>query len=441
MPRTAKDVIKQMDAEGVRYVRLMFTDILGRLKGMSITRSEIEAVMEDGQGFDGSSVEGFVRIEESDLMAWPDLSTFRVIPWEIAGERVAIVFCDIKHPDGTPFEGDPRYILKKNLAVASKRGYTFYLGPEIEYFFFRNPGSIDVLDHDGYFDYDTVDQGAVVRKRCVAALEKLGIPVECAHHEVAPSQHEIDLKYQEAMLMADFVQLYRLTIKEIALQNNLYATFMPKPIFGENGSGMHTHQSLFKDGKNAFFAKNDPYNLSTTARHFVAGLLEHVAEFTLVTNQWVNSYKRLVPGYEAPAYVSWGRRNRSSLIRIPMYRVGKENATRVELRSPDPGCNPYLSFACMLASGLDGLDRKLPLRDPVEDNIFHMDERTRKRLKIQELPSSLENAITALEKSDVMRKALGDHVFETLIENKRIEWDEYRTQITDFELATYYPIL
>jgi glutamine synthetase len=374
-------------------------------------------------------------------MAWPDLSTFRVIPWEIAGERVAIVFCDIKNPDGTPFEGDPRYILKKNLDVAKKRGYTFYLGPEIEYFFFKDPSGTEVLDHDGYFDYDTVDQGAVVRKRCVAALERLGIPVECAHHEVAPSQHEIDLKYQEALMMADFVQLYRLTIKEIALQNNLYATFMPKPIYGQNGSGMHTHQSLFKEGKNAFFAKNDPYNLSATARHFVAGLLEHVAEFTLVTNQWVNSYKRMVPGYEAPAYVSWGRRNRSSLVRIPMYRVGKENATRVELRSPDPGCNPYLSFACMLASGLDGLDRKTPLREPVEENIFHMDDRTRSRLKIQELPNSLENAIAAFEASKLMRKALGDHVFEMLIQNKRLEWDRYRIHVSKYELEQYLPVL
>ena len=441
MARTAKEIIKQMDAAGARYVRLLFTDILGRLKGMSITRSEIEAVLEDGQGFDGSSVEGFVRLEESDLMAWPDLSTFRLIPWEIAGERVAIMFCDIKNPDDTPFEGDPRYILKKHLAAAKKRGFTFYTGPELEYFYFKNPTSTEVLDHDGYFDYDTVDVGAVVRKRTVAALEKLGIPVECAHHEVAHSQHEIDLKYQEALMMADFVQLYRLTVKEIALQNNLYATFMPKPIFGQNGSGMHTHQSLFKEGKNAFFQKNDPYNLSATARHYVAGLLEHVPEFTLVTNQWINSYKRLVPGYEAPAYVSWGRRNRSSLIRIPMYRVGKEKATRVELRSPDPGCNPYLSFACMLASGLDGLDRKLPLREPVEDNIFHMDDKVRARHKIAELPNSLENAIATFEGSKLMKKALGDHIFESLIENKRVEVDRYRIHVSQYELDNYLPVL
>jgi glutamine synthetase len=441
MPRTAQDVIKQMDDNGVRYVRLLFSDILGRLKGMSITRTEVEAVLEEGQGFDGSSIEGFVRIEESDLMAWPDLASFRILPWEIAGERVACVFCDIKLPDGSPYVGDPRHVLKRSLEKATERGYTFYCGPEIEFFFFKNDGNTSVLDHDGYFDYDTVDQGAVVRKKCVVALEKLGIPVECAHHEVAPSQHEIDLKYQEALVMADFVQLYRLTIKEVALQNDLYATFMPKPLFGQNGSGMHTHQSLFKGGKNAFFAKDDDYNLSSLARQYVAGLLAHVPEFTLVTNQWVNSYKRMVPGYEAPAYVSWGRRNRSSLVRIPGYRVGKENATRVELRSPDPACNPYLAFSVFLASGLDGIDRNLELAPPVEDNIFHMDDRARGRRKIKELPNSLENAIYAFEKSKLMREVLGDHIFETLIVNKWVEWDRYRIHVSQYELDEYLPVL
>ena len=441
MPRTAQDVIKQMDDAGVRYVRLLFSDILGRLKGMSITRSEIEAVLEDGQGFDGSSIEGFVRIEESDLMAWPDLLSFRILPWEVAGQRIACVFCDIKKPDGTPYEGDPRNVLKRHVEVASKLGYTCYMGPEIEYFFFKNDGNTSVLDHDGYFDCDTSDQGAVVRKKCVMALEQLGMPVECAHHEVAPSQHEIDLKYQEALVMADFVQLYRLTIKEVALQNNLYATFMPKPLFAHNGSGMHTHQSLFKGGKNAFFSKDDEYNLSSLARQYVAGLLEHVPAFTLITNQWVNSFKRMVPGYEAPAYVSWGRRNRSSLVRIPMYRVGKENATRVELRSPDPACNPYLAFASMLASGLDGIQRQLKLGAPVEDNIFHMNDRARRRHKIKELPNSLENAIYAFEKSKLMRETLGDHVFDTLIANKWVEWDRYRVHVSQYELDEYLPVL
>jgi glutamine synthetase len=441
MPRTAQDVIKQMDAEGVRFVRLLFTDILGRLKGMSITRSEIEAVLEDGQGFDGSSIEGFVRIEESDLMAWPDLASFRVLPWKIADEKVACVFCDIKNPDGTPYEGDPRAVLRRNLEAASKHGFKAYFGPEIEYFLFKNDGNTSVLDHDGYFDYDTVDAGAVVRKRCVVALENMGIPVECGHHEVAPSQHEIDLKYQEAMVMADFVQLQRLTIKEIALQNDLYATFMPKPLFGENGSGMHVHQSLFRGDKNAFFDKGDEYNLSKVARQYVAGLLENCSAFTLVTNQWVNSYKRMVPGYEAPAYVSWGRRNRSSLVRIPMYRVGKENATRVELRSPDPACNPYLAFSAMLASGLSGIEKDLNLADPIEDNIFHMDDKAKKRRKIRELPNSLENAIHAFEKSAVMRSALGDHIFESLMANKWMEWDRYRTHVSQFELDNYLPVL
>jgi len=441
MSKSPQDLLKLMDDNGVRYVRLLFTDILGRLKGMTITRTEIEAVLEDGQGFDGSSIEGFVRIEESDLMAWPDLRSFRIIPWEIAGERVACMICDIKKPDGEPYEGDPRYVLQRTLEQASAMGFTFYTGPEVEFFFFRNDGNTSVLDHDGYFDYDTVDRGAVVRKRCVVALEKIGIPVECAHHEVAPSQHEIDLKYQEALVMADFVQLYRLTVKEVALQNELYATFMPKPLFQENGSGMHTHMSLFKGGKNAFFDKNADYNLSETAKQFTAGILENVGAFTLITNQWVNSYKRLVPGYEAPAYVSWGRRNRSSLVRVPMYRVGKENATRIELRSPDPACNPYLAFAVMLASGLDGVERKLELRPPVEDNIFDMDERTRKRHKIAELPNSLENAIYRFEKSKLMREVLGGHIFKTIIANKWVEWDRYRVHVSKYELDEYLPVL
>ncbi len=441
MPRTVQDVIKEMDDSNVRYVRLLFTDILGRLKGMSITRSEIETVLEDGQGFDGSSIEGFVRIEESDLMAWPDLKSFRILPWEIAGEKVACVFADIKTPDDKPFEGDSRYVLRRTIERASKLGYKVYFGPEVEFFFFANDHSTEVLDHDGYFDYDTVDKGAVVRKKCVVALENLGVRVECAHHEVAPSQHEIDLKYQEALVMADFVQLYRLTIKEIALQNDLYATFMPKPLFGLNGSGMHCHQSLFKDGRNAFFDKNDPYNLSSIARHYLAGLLEHSQALTLITNQWVNSYKRMVPGYEAPAYISWGRRNRSSLVRVPMYRVGKENATRIELRSPDPAANPYLAFAAMAAAGLDGMAKKTKLADPIEENIFKMDEKARKRHKIKELPSSLEEAIGVLEKSSLMREVLGEHVFTSLIANKKMEWQKYKMHVSQFELDEYLPVL
>ncbi|MBI5869183.1 MAG: glutamine synthetase [candidate division Zixibacteria bacterium] len=441
MVKTKESVLELLDVNKVRYVRLLFTDILGQMKGMSITRSEIDTVLEEGQGFDGSSVEGFVRIEESDLMAMPDLRSFRVIPWEIAGEKIALMFCDIYNPDGTPYSGDPRNVLKRALKNASDRGFTFNCGPEIEYFYFRNAHGTELLDHDGYFDYSTVDEGTKLRKKAVVSLEAIGIPVECSHHEVAPSQHEIDLRYQEALVMGDFAMLYRFVIKELALESGAYASFMPKPIFGQNGSGMHTHMSLFKGDKNAFFDPSDPYHLSAMARSFMAGILTHVRSMTLVLNQWVNSYKRLVVGYEAPVYISWGRRNRSSLIRVPMYRVGKEKATRIELRSADPACNPYLAFACMLAAGLDGVDKGYTLPEPIEENIFHMDEPERKKRGIQALPSSLIEAVDLMASSSLMKETLGTHIFETLLENKRMEWDRYRTQVTDYELGTYLPLL
>lgn len=441
MARTKQEILKLMDDNKVRYIRLWFTDILGYLKGMNITRSEIEAVLDHGQGFDGSSIEGFVRIEESDLMAIPDLDTFTIIPWEIGGEKIAFLFCDIQTPDGRPYEGDSRYILKRVLKELNDDGFTAYMGPEIEYFYFKDSVTPEILDKGGYFDYTAIDTPTKIRKKTIKALELVGIPVECSHHEVAPSQHEIDLKYQDALKMADFAMIYRFTVKEIAAAEGFYATFMPKPMFGENGSGMHTHQSLFKGEHNAFFDSNDEYNLSKTARSYVAGLLKHVSEFCLVTNQWVNSYKRLVPGYEAPAYISWGRRNRSSLIRIPMYRVGREEATRVELRSPDPACNPYLAFAVMLSSGYEGVKNNYKLVDPIENNIFHMDDKTRKKLKIETLPNSLENAVREFENSKLMRQVLGDHIFYKLIENKKIEWDRYRMAVTAYEIENYLPML
>jgi glutamine synthetase len=408
---------------------------------MSITRSEIEQVLEEGQGFDGSSVEGFARIEESDLMAVPDPVTFRIIPWDIAGEKVAMMFCDITHPDGRPYEGDPRWILRKNLKRLKDKGWTFYVGPEIEYFYFRNNRETDTLDRDGYFDYGTVDIGSQLRKRSVNALEEIGIAVECSHHEVAPSQHEIDLKYQEALVMADFAQVYRFIIKEVAMENDLYATFMPKPIFGENGSGMHCHMSIFDGDKNLFYDAKDTYHLSKMAQQFMAGILNHVKEFTLVNNQWVNSYKRLVPGYEAPVYIGWGRRNRSSMVRVPMYRIGKEKATRIELRSPDPAANPYLAFSCMLAAGLEGIDKGYKLPEPIEENIFHMSADEKSKLQIATLPNSLENAIREFEKSELVRKTLGDHVWEKLIENKKLEWDQYRMHVSQHEVDKYLSML
>lgn len=441
MTYTAEQVREIVDKENVHYIRLYFTDILGQLKGMSITRSEFDEVLINGQGFDGSSIEGFVRIEESDLNARPDLQTFRIFPWEVAGEKVAMMFCDIETPHGEPYEGDPRYVLRRALKKASDLGYAYLVGPELEYFYFKNNATTEMTDACSYFDYGTIDMGVRVRKKTVVALESIGIPVECSHHEVAPSQHEIDLKYQKALKMADFAMIYRLVVKEVAMENGIFASFMPKPVFGMNGSGMHCHQSLFKGDSNAFFAKEAEYHLSDVGRSYIAGLLRHVKELTLVTNQWVNSYKRLVPGYEAPCYISWGQRNRSSLIRIPMYRLGKEKATRIELRSPDPACNPYLAFATMLTAGLEGVEKGYTLVPPIEDNIFEMSSSERKKRKIDSLPDSLENAVTLFEKSELMRETLGDHIFNSLIANKREEWDRYRIHVSKFEIDTYYPTL
>jgi len=441
MTRTKEDILRLIDEAGVRYIRLCFTDILGKIKGMSITRSEIEQVLDEGQGFDGSSIEGFARIDESDLMAIPDPVTFRIIPWDVAGEKVAMMFCDIQTPDGKPYEGDPRWVLKRNLQKIYDKGWTFNVGPEIEYFYFAGDDEPGILDQAGYFDYGTVDIGARLRKKTVNALEQLDIPVECSHHEVAPSQHEIDLKYQEALVMADFAQVYRFVVKEVALENELYATFMPKPIFGENGSGMHCHMSIFDGDKNLFFAPDGEYQLSKMARQFIAGILTHVKEITLVLNQWVNSYKRLVPDYEAPVYISWGRRNRSSLVRVPMYRVGKERATRIELRSPDPAANPYLAFSCMLAAGLKGIENNYQLPDAVEKNIFNMTDEEKAELNIEMLPGSIEYATKLAEDSEFVKEVLGEHVFRKLIANKKIEWDDYRTHVSQYEIDKYLTML
>jgi glutamine synthetase len=351
------------------------------------------------------------------------------------------MFCDIHNSDGTPYAGDPRYVLKRNLERLEKGGQTLYLGPEMEYFYFKSAKSPEILDEGGYFDYTTVDESVKARKKTVSALEGLGIRVECSHHEVASSQHEIDLQYQDALTMADHAMIYRLVVKEVALENGLYATFMPKPIYGVNGSGMHTHQSLFEGEKNLFFDPSDKHNLSKTAKCYVAGLLRHVKEFTLVTNQWVNSYKRLVAGYEAPVYISWGRRNRSSLIRVPMYKPGREKATRIELRSPDPACNPYLAFSVMLAAGLKGIEEKYKLPESIEENIYEMSPEEREKNNIEFLPDTLENATRELERSELMREALGDHIFEHLIANKKVEWDAYKMHVSQYELDKYLPVL
>ena len=435
-------VLKKAKEHDVKFVRLWFTDILGVLKNFSITVEELEGALEEGMGFDGSSIQGFARIDESDMMALPDPDTFQLLPWRPREHHaVARMFCDVLRPGGEPFEGDPRYVLKKNVKRAADMGYTFYVGPELEFFYFKDSCSTEGLDAGGYFDMTPLDVATDMRRETVLTLEDMGIGVEYSHHEVAASQHEIDMRYTDALTMADNVMTYRLVVKQVALKHGIYATFMPKPVFGINGSGMHVHQSLFKDGRNAFFDKEDVYHLSKTARSYIAGLLEHAPEITAVTSQWVNSYKRLVPGYEAPVYVSWASRNRADLIRVPEYKPGKEKATRIEYRSPDPACNPYLCFSVMLAAGLDGIEQGMTPPSPVEENVYEMSAKERKERGINTLPASLWEAIELTEKSELVRKALGEHVFNAFIENKKIEWDLYKAQVTEYELKRYLPIL
>lgn len=440
MNESANYVISACRENGIKFIRLWFTDIIGSLKSFAITVEELEKALDEGMGFDGSSIEGFARIDESDMVALPDPTTFQLIPWRPKEPGVARMFCDIYRPDGRPFEGDPRFVLRKQLERSANLGYTFYVSPELEYFYFKNSKSTEPLDNGGYFD-QTADAASDLRRETVLALEAMGIEVEYSHHEVAPSQHEIALRYTDALTMADNAMTYRLVVKEVALTNGVYATFMPKPVANQNGSGMHVHQSLFKGERNAFFDPEDPYHLSAVARGYIAGMLHNSRAMTLVTNQWVNSYKRLMPGFEAPVYLSWARRNRSDLIRIPEYKPGTEGHARIEYRSPDAACNPYLAFAVMLAAGLDGIENERPLPPPVEENVFEMSAAERTRRNIEMLPGSLMEAIEVAEKSDFLRSALGNHVFESLIANKKIEWERYRRHITDFELNEYLPIL
>jgi glutamine synthetase len=353
MTKDKEYVLNMARENDVRFIRLWFTDILGFLKSFAITISELEEALEEGMGFDGSSIEGYARIDESDMIAMPDPNTFAILPWRPREHNaVARMFCDVLRPGGEPYVRDPRFVLKKNLARAAEMGYTYYVGPELEYFYFENQQETKVLDRGGYFDLTPLDVASDLRRDTVLALEELGIGVEYSHHEVGPSQHEIDMRYTDALSMADNAMTFRLVVKEVALLSNVYATFMPKPLIGENGSGMHTHMSLFSGDRNAFFDPSDEHHLSTVAKQFIAGLLRYAPEITLVCNQWVNSYKRLVPGYEAPIYLTWAVRNRSDLVRVPQYKPGKEKATRIEFRSPDPACNPYLAFACMLAASM-----------------------------------------------------------------------------------------
>ena len=438
---TKEDVLKIVRDKNVSFIQFWFTDVLGLLKSFAITPSELENGLSEGMGFDGSSIEGFARIHESDMVAMPDPKTFQFLPWRPDERPVARMFCDILNPDGSSYEGDPRYAFKHLLSSIAKKGYTFYLGPELEYFYFKDSKSPDGIDDGGYFDSRPLDMGADLRRETIFALQDSGIEVEYSHHEVAPSQHEIDLRYDEGLSMADKTMTYRLVVKEIARKYGYYATFMPKPIFGENGSGMHVHQSLFENKKNLFFDGSDQYHLSKLGKNYIAGLMKHAREIIAVTNQWVNSYKRLVPGYEAPVYISWARRNRSAMIRVPMYKPGKELATRMEFRAPDPACNPYLAFSVMLAAGLKGIEEGYELPDPIEDDIFEMNDAEKEERGIETLPGNLYEAIKEVENSELVKNALGEHIFNKFIDNKKIEWDKYRTHVSKYELQKYLPIM
>ena len=439
--KTKEDVLKVVKDKQVSFIQFWFTDVLGMLKSFAVTPTELELGMAEGMGFDGSSIEGFARIEESDMIAMPDPVTFQLLPWRPGDRPVARMFCDIVNPDLTPYEGDPRYVLKRLLQKIAEKGYRFFVGPELEYFYFKSSENPEGTDTGGYFDSRPLDMAADLRRDTIFGLQGMGIPVEYSHHEVAPSQHEIDLRYGEALDMADKTMTYRIVVKEVARQHGCYATFMPKPIFGQNGSGMHVHQSLFKDHSNLFYDSNDPYNLSQKAKGYIAGIMRHAREIIAVTNQWVNSYKRLVPGYEAPVYISWARRNRSAMIRVPMYKPGKELATRIEFRAPDPACNPYLAFAVMLAAGLKGIEDGYELPAPIEEDIYSMSAKEKEKRNIETLPGNLYEALLEVERSEVVRNALGEHVFKKFVENKKIEWDRYRTHVSRYEIEKYLAIL
>jgi glutamine synthetase len=437
-PDARKKVLKEIKERGIEDVLLWFTDVEGHLKSFSITTSEVEGALDDGMGFDGSSVTGFNAIEESDMVAIPDPATFRVLPDGLTGRLI----CDVVTPDGEPFGGDPRHVLRLALERMQSMGFdTFNIGPEAEYFLFKDDKGTETLDEGGYFAQTTMDAATTIRRDTIRALEQMGIPVEYHHHEVGPSQHEIDIRFTNAADMADYMLTYRLIVKEVAKQHGFHATFMPKPLFGENGSGMHTHQSLFTGGRNSFYDEKDKWHLSETGKAFIAGQLRHAREITAVFAQWVNSYKRLVPGYEAPVYVAWSQRNRSALIRIPLYKPGSENATRAELRCPDPACNPYLTFACLLHAGLEGIEKGYELPEPMETNLYHLTPEQRRERGIVSLPETLGEAIDELSRSELAKKALGPHIFDRYIELKRKEWDEYRVQLTDWEMKKYLPVL
>jgi glutamine synthetase len=434
-------VLRTAEEREIRFIRLWFTDILGFLKSFAIPAQELQEALAEGVGFDGSSIDGFARVQESDMVAHPDASTFQLLPWRPGPPGVARMFCDIRTPEGALFEGDPRAVLRRQQARAAEMGFSFYVGTEIEFFLFRDSVTPDPLDVGSYFDLTPLDVGSDFRQRVITYLEQLGMPVKDSHHEVAASQHEVDLRHADALTMADSVMTFRLAVKEVAQELGVYATFMPKPIQDAFGSGMHTHMSLFEGERNAFFDATDVRYLSKTARSFVAGLLRHAREISAVTNQWVNSYKRLVPGFEAPVYVCWGVRNRSAMVRIPLTKPGKESACRIEYRAPDPACNPYLAFALMLAAGLRGIEREYEIPPEAENDIYSMTDGERRDAGVASLPESLPEALAEMQRSEMVREALGEHLFEWFIANKRAEWNEHRSYVTGLELERNLPRL
>lgn len=441
MSKQADYVLRTVEERGIRFIRLWFTDVQGFLKSVSISPAELEVAFEEGMTFDGSSIDGYARIQEADMLARPDPATFAVLPWR-QEQQVARMFCDIHTPDGEPFGGDPRTVLKRNLDRAADLGYTFYVAPELEFFYFEDSGPDPVaLDRGGYFDLTPLDVAQEYRRMTINALELMGIPVEHSHHEVAPSQHEIIVRYTDALTMADNIMTFRLTVKEVALQHGIYATFMPKPLEQHDGSGMHLHLSLFEGDRNAFHDPASESGLSATAQAFIAGLLRHAREITAVTNQWVNSYKRLVGGFDAPIYVSWARNNQSALVRVPTPKAGKSSSVRVEYRAPDAVANPYLALSVLLAAGLKGIEEGYELPPEVADNVFRMSPAERAAAGIARLPESLADALDAMERSELVAEALGEHVFDWFLRNKRKEWERYQHHVSRFELENFLPIL
>ncbi|MEX2723860.1 MAG: type I glutamate--ammonia ligase [Candidatus Freyarchaeota archaeon] len=438
-----QQIIEKVKSSGISLITLQFVDIFGTAKTCAIPSRQLEEALDNGVGFDGSSIEGFARIYESDMRLIPDPTSFTILSPRITDKKVATIFCDVYRPEGKPFEGDPRYVLRRNLEEAMKMGFTYYVGPELEFFLFKQTDGIEPVpqDHGGYFDLAPLDLAFEVRGEAAATLEDMGINVEMGHHEVAPGQHEIDFKYGDALHIADAVITYKYVLKAIAKKHNLFASFMPKPLFGVNGSGMHVHQSLWNGNKNTFFDKNGKYGLSETALYFIGGQLQYIKEIISVLAPTVNSYKRLVPGYEAPVYICWGRRNRSALIRVPEYFIGREKSIRAELRCPDSSANPYLAFSVMLKAGIEGIKNKIEPPNPVDEDVYEFDDAKLKEFYIDQLPGSLGEAISFAEKSKLVKEALGDHVFSRFIEGKKKEWKEFSMAVTSWEWQRYLPIL